>query len=294
MIEGLSEWLAEFESGSFQAKAAAETGVPAETCRMLIASFANEARAYAPVLAKELQTGDRVLEVGSGLGFLSLWLSRKGFKVTAIEPGVGPYGPFRPLAAFIAGYGGSHRPAMHSIGAEALDAKLHGRFDLIFSFNVLEHISELGTAFAAMAEVLSPGGRMLHVCPNYRFPYEPHLNMPLLPFAPAATARIFPGQVWAERKVWDTLNFITASQLRQLARAHGLKLTLLPGQLHSSLDRLAADPAFRARRNSGPFGRTMAVGLKLAGALGLLTLARRLPPDWVTPMTAVIHKPEDA
>ena len=35
------------------------------------------------------------------------------------------------------------------------------------------------------------GGAMIHMCPNYFVPYEPHFGIPLIPFAPRATQRFF-------------------------------------------------------------------------------------------------------
>ena len=67
-----------------------------------------------------------------------------------------------------------------------------GQFEFIFSVNVIEHCQPLEPNLEGMAGVLSPGGRMLHTCPNYRVPYEPHLRTPLIPAAPGLTARLRP------------------------------------------------------------------------------------------------------
>jgi SAM-dependent methyltransferase len=40
-------------------------------------------------------------------------------------------------------------------------------FDLVFSSNVLEHVEQLGVAFAEMKRVLAPGGNMIHSMPTW-------------------------------------------------------------------------------------------------------------------------------
>ena len=133
---------------------------------------------------------------------------------------------------------------------------------------------------------------MLHVCPNYWFPYEPHLGIPLVPMAPTATARLFPSVVAQNRSVWDSLNFITAGRVKALIRQHGLEGRLLPGQMTAQIDRLTKDPVFAARHLGGSTGRALSVVLRALKAVGLLRLVRHIPPTLLTPMAISIQKPK--
>ncbi|MEY9656649.1 2-polyprenyl-3-methyl-5-hydroxy-6-metoxy-1,4-benzoquinol methylase [Bradyrhizobium ottawaense] len=257
----------------------------------MIEMFANEARTYAPVVEQRIKPGMKVLEIGSGLGFVSLWLARRNVNVKQLEPTAGPFDIFAKLSTEIAAWSGGVSPDRLTIGAEDLDPARHGTYDLLFSFNVLEHIADLDRAMAAMATVLVPGGTMLHCCPNYTFPYEPHLGIPLVPFAPALTERLFPAHITAQKRVWDSLNFVTAHRLRRLARRNGLDIELLRGQMAAQIERLIADPIFGARHLGNASGKAISAVLRAARWMGLLTLLRLVPPDLLTPMTLIFRKP---
>jgi hypothetical protein len=134
-----------------------------------------------------------------------------------------------------------------------------------------------------MASVLAPGGIMLHTCPNYRVPYEPHYGVPLVPFRPQATATLRPRL--KDDPLWQSLNFVTAGDLRRFARRHGLAVEFQRGVLADVIARLATDEAFARRQ--GWAGRA-ARGLARAKVLGLVN---RIPPTWLTPMVAVFARP---
>jgi hypothetical protein len=78
---------------------------------------------------------------------------------------------------------------------------------------------------------------------------------------------------------WDSLNWISAGDVEQFARRHGLGLHFRSGE-PAVLDRLRHDAAF-ARRQRVP----IVAALRCLGASGLTRLLTRLPPAWLTPMT---------
>ncbi len=164
---------------------------------------------------------------------------------------------------------------LHRIGAEDLDPKLHGRFSVIFSVNVLEHIAALDEAMAAMSGVLAAGGVMIYTCANYQVPYEPHYGILLLPVIPARTP-------WARHlrkdELWRSLNFVTASRLRALARRNGLSIAFDQGVMAEALERLLVDEEF-ARRHRG-----LVAAARIFRATGALALLRRWPARWATPL----------
>ncbi len=53
-------------------------------------------------------------------------------------------------------------------------------FDIIFSFNVFEHINDQEDYLQKTDMLLSNHGKSLIMCPNYDFPYEPHFVIPIL------------------------------------------------------------------------------------------------------------------
>ena len=62
-------------------------------------------------------------------------------------------------------------------------------FDLVTSFQVLEHIPDLESALYETIRVLKPGGWFVVRAPDYRMSFEPHYRIPWPQFAPPDVAR---------------------------------------------------------------------------------------------------------
>lgn len=101
-------------------------------------------------LLPRAQKRQKLLEIGGGNGLLAKKLADMGFVVTSIDPS-----PRTPL----------------QFPVEKGDCTdLHfedNSFDVIFSSCVLEHISELDTAFSEMDRVLRKDGIMVHSVPTH-------------------------------------------------------------------------------------------------------------------------------
>lgn len=133
-------------------------------------------------------------------------------------------------------------------------------FDLVVSFQVLEHVSDLDSLAREVARVLRPGGTTLHVLPaKYRL-IEPHYGLPFVHWLPKANVR--------KRAIAAML-------------AVGLAAKVLPGH-----DRRARAESIHAYANGQTFYRTpsaiaaafAAVGLVSEGGRGARALIRsRLP-----------------
>jgi len=221
--------------------------------------------------------GKRILEVGAGTGLLSIFLRLQGHDVTALDPSLGGFEPHERVAAFARDWFRAQDLPFLRIGAAALDPTAHGRFDLIFSVNALEHIPDFEAAFAGMAAVLAPQGRMIHLCPNYLVPYEPHFGLPLVPLAPRATALLMPSL--KASGLWRSLNFVTHRRVRRCAAAAGLTVEFAPRMMLRAFERLDRDPIYRERQRGLV---TMVFGM--LRALGLLRLIGALPYQLSTPM----------
>lgn len=255
----------------------------------LLRTYLNEVVVALELLGPMLDgPGPRVLEVGSGIGAVTLCLSRLGYEVVGIEPGGPGFEDLLLLQQILAESAGDHARSgertapIFRIGVEGLHPDVHGRFDLAVSVNVLEHVKDPDEALTRIGAVLAEGGVQRHVCPNYSFPYEPHFFVPLVPFAPALTRVILPRRM-TRTGLWESLNFLTARRLRRWARQQGAAITFDEGVLAQAVDRFLADAIF-AERHAG-----LRWFVRSVERLGLLPVLRRLPPSWVSPMRFTIR-----
>jgi SAM-dependent methyltransferase len=100
-------------------------------------------------------SGD-LLEIGAGTGWQAKALSEAGFTVEAID---------LPAESAISGHARNrHWPIRDYDGVRIPFAD--DSFDIIYSSNVLEHVTELDALTDEMKRVLRPGGIALHLLPN--------------------------------------------------------------------------------------------------------------------------------
>jgi len=99
--------------------------------------------------------GARILEVGAGTGEQAAELKRRGFDVVAIEVADSNYAKNRAFP--IIDYDGRHIPLP--------DASV----DIVFSSNVLEHVTDLAQIHSEIRRVLRPAGYCIHVLPTHKW-----------------------------------------------------------------------------------------------------------------------------
>ena len=228
----------------------------------------------------EIPDDARLIEIGAGLGLASAYLSLCGFSVVSLEPAAIGFDEHTTVARHIAELVGSTNE-VYEFAAEELNPETHGKFSLIFSNNVLEHVHDLGSVMRSLGAVLSVDGVMIHSCANYSIPFEPHFGIPLLPFVPQRTERILTKSI-AESDVWKSLNFVTARKAKKVAAANGLSVAFRAGALAASIERLGRDAEFGARHS---FLRPVGNILVASKATKLI---KRLPATWATPMDFIV------
>ncbi len=259
------------------------TSVGRERITTILNIYAAESRYGFQLIAPQLPSRGKILEVGAGLGMLSSFLRIQGHDIIALEPCTSGFDFFTRIREVVLEEAGTDLPNL-PLRAEELNPDRHGPFQFIFSINVLEHIPELPGALRGMASVLAPGGRMWHTCPNYMFPYEPHYGIPLLPVFPRATGVLLPRRI-AQDEVWRSLNFITYFRVKRLARANGLNTVFRKGTMANALKRLDIDAEFAARQ-SGIASRIQ----RLLKGMGVISALGALPAALSTPMMIAMEK----
>jgi len=257
-----------------------------QTCDIsrLLDTCANESQISFDLVARHLEPSKRILEVGAGLCITSLFLKSEGYDIVALEPAMGGFSMFEKLKnAVLKHYAGLQLQVVTE-PAQALNSANYGQFDLIFSNNVIEHIPDWQSALTAMSNVLTPHGSMIHACPNYSLPYEPHYGVPVFRRLPALSRRLFLSPK-SDSEIWDSLNFITCKNIRDYSNRSNLTYCFKRELLYHALKRMENDPLFRERHR----GLIAAVAAFVMRS-GLGELTRHIPPAMATPMIVEISK----
>jgi len=282
--ERLSRFLAALPAKEIAERVGKESGKSEEDIRKMLAMYGNETYAALELVRPRLDHGKRILEVGAGLCLFSLFLKFEGFDITALEPSTGGFDLFSTIKRAILDHYAELKLDVLEFPAQELSSEVSGRFDLIFSNNVVEHIPQWHEALDSMMRVLETGGSMVHTCPNYSVPYEPHFGIPVVRRLPSLSARLFAGRIATHPGLWESLNFIAQREVEDYCLSKGWQVTFEEELLYRALSRLDSDPDFRARHTSP----VVLGGYSFLKSVGLLSLIRRLPPRWTTPMTFTI------
>jgi 2-polyprenyl-3-methyl-5-hydroxy-6-metoxy-1,4-benzoquinol methylase len=243
-----------------------------------------EARFGLDLILPYLDTSFRILEVGAGMGLLATFLCSKGFNITALEPGLGGFGISTLLKKELGSLKNISHPNFLDIPAQELSCDLHGKFDFIYSINVLEHIPNLDETIIGLTNVLAKHGIMIHACPNYAVPYEPHFGIPLIPFFPKLTPLIF--KKCRNSELWNSLNFVSTFKLKRICTKNNLVINYHREVLYKTFRRLENDSEFR-QRQSNHFIKCLFFFLNQTR---LINLTRFMPPQYSTLMVFELNQ----
>jgi SAM-dependent methyltransferase len=108
----------------------------------------------------DIRAGDRILEVGCGMGRYTLILAARGLRVEGLD--LSP----ELLARLRAFNGGRYDIALHCADVMQYPPELEGQFDAVVGFFTLHHLHDLTRCFAAMTRLARPNGRVVFLEPN--------------------------------------------------------------------------------------------------------------------------------
>jgi cyclopropane fatty-acyl-phospholipid synthase-like methyltransferase len=247
------------------------------------ALLVGEAAKTMQMIEPYIKPGMRLLEIGGGVGLTYATLQTQGYDIVSLEPGADGFGDrhragLRLLALLKVDPAGWLRTGIEDYPQKWGEAQ----FDLIFSFFVLEHIPDLEQAFRNMATLLNANGIMVHCCPNYTIPFEPHYNIPLVPLKPAWTSLFFP--YLKNKGLWRGLCFTTQKSITRICDKVGMVPSFRKGMTAMALERILTDPVFAARK-TGFF-----VLARLMKSSGLLKVLKLSPSILNTPMEFYARK----
>lgn len=283
----LNDFIAQIPLEQIAADIARQSGGDAGEVKAWLEVYLNEARASLRLVEPYLAVQSRILEVGAGLCILSLFLKFQGYNIIAEEPALAGFDLFNCAKLALLSHYQLLELEVIDRPAGELNLADHGQFDLIFSNNVLEHVADLSDSFTALCSLVSTGGQMVHNCPNYIFPYEPHLHIPVIKPLKGLSESIFRQRVAEKRALWESLNFITYLEVRKMARQAGVNVHFKQALLYEAFERLAYDPLFRERHATSFVFKLY----RVLEVTRLIKLLRYIPPALVSPMQFTISRP---
>ena len=117
----------------------------------------------------EVRPGERLLDLGCGFGRHSYEALKRGAEVVACDLARPEVEQVRDLARLLATEGEIDEEAMAApVQGNALGLPFDDRsFDRVIASEVLEHIDDDESAFAELARVLRPGGRLAVTVPSW-------------------------------------------------------------------------------------------------------------------------------
>jgi 2-polyprenyl-3-methyl-5-hydroxy-6-metoxy-1,4-benzoquinol methylase len=173
---------------------------------------------YSGILA-----GQRILDLGCGMGGLSVALSRAGAIVTALDPNA----DYCEITRLRAARYGLDLTIINSTGERLpLD---DGSFDVVVCYDVLEHADSPDDLLREINRVLVPGGKAFLTITNRWVLKDPHYHLRFVNWMPRHLAdhyitkrgRSKAGSAFGDRQSLSDMHYFTLAQFRNLARNLG-------------------------------------------------------------------------
>ncbi len=151
--------------------------------------------------------GKRILEIGSGLGTFNIVCQQHGGDCYGIEPDSVKAG----ISLDRLENAGVRKKILRSVGE---DLPFGDRtFDLVVSFQVLEHTQIPEKVMRETVRVLKPGGYIHFVVPNYNSFWEGHYGIIWLPQFPRSLAKIYLRCTGRDADFLDEIQYTTPSRI---------------------------------------------------------------------------------
>ena len=233
-------------------------------------TYISEAKFFKNIVAPDvanLISGSYVIEVGSGIGLLSLHLASLGFEVTAFEPQSSGFNQMNAMRSFISENWKPSAPQVEFREASLNQTtQLEKLADYIFAINVIEHVHDFEELITQAVKAKTPEATMRIVCPNYSIPYEPHFNIPII-FTKRITKFIFGHKIHNSKipdsdEFWGDLSWPTQKKLKRILKSKGWNVEFSRDATHEYLNRAFSDSDFIVRK-----GRIIGSLFKLTSVL---------------------------
>ena len=219
-------------------------------------TYISEAKFFKNIVTPDvanLISGSYVIEVGSGIGLLSLHLASLGFEVTAFEPQSSGFNQMNAMRSLISENWKPSAPQVEFREASLNQTtQLEKLADYIFAINVIEHVHNFEELITHAVKAKTPEATMRIVCPNYSIPYEPHFNIPII-FTKRITKFIFGHKIHNSKipdsdEFWGDLSWPTQKKLKKILKSKGWNVEFSRDATHGYLNRALSDSDFIVRK----------------------------------------------
>jgi len=201
---------------SYQSLASSEVGIKVQLDKSLAI---RRIRAIKRILKNKKNI--KVLDLGCGAGYLVAFLNKNGIDAYGIEPDKCSFAAAQALLKA----NKIKASKIKNIAGESFHSKT--KFDLIVSFQVIEHTQTPKKVFQQCHQHLKKDGQIYFIIPNYHSFWEGHYGVPWLPWLNKKTAKIYVKLLGKDPSFIDTLQFITPKMIKKILTQKGFKLISL-------------------------------------------------------------------
>ena len=205
-----------------------------------------------------------ILEIGSGTGILLKELSRIFSEKTfhGLDPHQRGFYNYEKISKRIS----NNNLLIFNDELETFSS--NESYDLIFSFNVFEHLEDQKIYIKKIDNLLKKDGKSVILCPNYDFPYEPHFIIPII-YNKNITYKFFKKKITDHEKItgekglWDGLNFCSKKKLKKYLIRNDYQFNFDQGIKDRLLQRIDDDKSLYFEKRQGIVAKIAKIAKKL-------------------------------
>ena len=205
-----------------------------------------------------------ILEIGSGTGILLKELSRIFSEKTfhGLDPHQRGFYNYEKISKKIS----NNNLLIFNDELETFSS--NESYDLIFSFNVFEHLEDQKIYIKKIDNLLKKDGKSVILCPNYDFPYEPHFIIPII-YNKNITYKFFKKKITDHEKItgekglWDGLNFCSKKKLKKYLIRNDYQFNFDQGIKDRLLQRIDDDKSLYFEKRQGIVAKIAKIAKKL-------------------------------
>ena len=184
-------------------------------------------------LRERLPKAKRILDLASGMGSAVLHGLQQDLDVFGVEPDSEKLALMQArINEGIAREGWSPEWKGRFLRAVGESLPFQDKsFDIVLSYQTLEHVQDSEAVISEMLRVVRPGGALHLRCPDYSGTFEGHYLLPWLPLLPRSIAKIWLRLNGRPLLGFEGIRYITKNQIRRLlkkaAGRAGISLTII-------------------------------------------------------------------